>query len=69
MSGEAHTLIDVYRAIEEQFATYGEKSLSVLVKGRGLTTEDLYAARGKVQATEEILRNIRNTLGYDPHSL
>ena len=69
MSGEAQTLYEVYEAIEETLSTYGERSLKQMIRKPGLTTEEVHVFRGKVQAVEDLLTNLRNTLGYDPETL
>lgn len=67
MSNEAPYAI--YRAIEEQFATYGERQLSKLIKDSNLETYELHEQRAKVRTTEELLNMLRATLGYDHRSL
>jgi hypothetical protein len=70
MSGEAPgTVYEVFETIEEVIGDYGDKRLKELIRGRDYTDADLHMARGKVQATEEIIKILRTTLGYDHTSL
>ena len=64
-----YSLVDAFRAIEQQLAEYGEKRLKDLIRGRDVSDGDLHFLRGKVQATEEISKLLRNALGYDPSTI
>lgn len=69
MSGEARTAYEVYQTIEEVIGNYAGRRIQELVRGRDFSDADLHTARGKAQATEEIVKLLRASLGYDHEAL
>ena len=57
--------VEIFRVIEEQFMSYGERRWKELTSPSALTDAALHTARGKAIATQDLLRVLRDTLGYD----
>lgn len=63
------TAVEIFRSIEEILGTYGERQIEVLLGPKELDQDHLLTLRGRGQATREIVRQLRNTLGYNPEDL
>ncbi len=57
---------DIYRAIEEAFRTQIDRDIQqLLIRDTDMTDSQLHTIRGQAVATDNMLRKLRNTLGYD----
>ena len=63
------TPVEIFRVIEEQMETYAHRRLKELMGTSEMSDSELHTARGKAIATQDLLRALRNSLGYNPDSL
>lgn len=63
-------VIDVYRTIEEIIGNQYERDMRKLLdRDSAMTNEELHNLRGRALSTSDILRSLRNNLGYDHENL
>ena len=63
-------LVDVYRSIEEVVGSQYERDMhKIMDRDADLSNEALHNLRGRALSTSDILRSLRNALGYDHESL
>lgn len=59
-----NTAYQIYESIEEIANEYGMKQMKKLVSHTEMTNEELREHRARVQATKELLGQLRSGLGY-----
>ena len=63
-------ITDVYRSIEEVVGNQYERDVHKLLdRDPEMSNEELHNLRGRAHSTRDILRTLRNNLGYDHESL
>lgn len=67
----ASTPSDIYRVLEEVFATYEQRATDALINPRAenVTDAHLHLDRGRCQAARDLRRIVRSHLAYDPDAL
>ena len=63
------TAIEIYRTVEAVLGDHQERLYKKFSSFSEMSTDELLELRGRVQATNEVIRQLRATLGYSPADL